>query len=86
MPEGIPVARQWVVVLKNGQMVIDWGNRIFQDIISGDFISPKENEISHLAQDVELRWLKKNGTISHYDAQNVFFFSLPELPHNSEIE
>lgn len=47
MPEGTPVDRHWVLVLKNGAAVIEWGDGRYQDVLEGAFVHCRESEISH---------------------------------------
>ena len=83
MPGGTPVGRPWVVMLRDGTVAIDWGVGLFQDAISGDFMRISESRVSHRAQDVDLEWLIRIGRVSDYDAQQVFFLSLPERTTNT---
>ena len=39
MSTGTPINRQWVIVLKDGNIVIDWGDGLYQDVRSGDFVN-----------------------------------------------
>jgi hypothetical protein len=78
MPAGTPVGRAWVVILRNGAIAIDWGDGLFQDVMSGDFSKVTETQVSHRAQDAELDWLARAGLVSRYDAQQVYFINLPE--------
>lgn len=78
MPGGTPVGRPWVVVLCNGTVVIDWGDGIYIDAISGDFLQVTEREISHQAHDSDLDWLRRIGRVECYDARQVYFLYLPE--------
>ena len=80
MPGGIPIDRQWVLILKDGSVVIDWGINMVQDIVSGDFIKCTEHEISHKISDQELQWLAHIGQVEKFDAKLVYFLSLPERP------
>jgi hypothetical protein len=78
MPQGIPIGRPWVVVLRSGAIAIDWGDGIFQEAVSGEFLTVSENQISHCALDVDLDWLIRVGRVRSFDAQQVYFQSLPE--------
>jgi hypothetical protein len=78
MPGGTIVDRQWVVVLHNGNAVIDWGDGLFQDIREGTFLHVKEQQISHPVTDEELISLKNSGCIDAYDEKRVSFIGLPE--------
>lgn len=78
MPGGTPVGRPWIVVLRNGTVAIDWGDGVFQDAISGDFLQVAESQVSHRALDGDLDWLVGIGRVSSYDEQQVYFLNLPE--------
>lgn len=77
---GSQVARQWVVVLLNGEIVIDWGDGLAQSTRSGEFFHIKEGEISHNITDDELRWLKQIGRVLDFDSVQVSFPVLPDRP------
>ncbi|MDR3576663.1 MAG: hypothetical protein P4L50_22590 [Anaerolineaceae bacterium] len=83
MPGGIPIDRQWILILKDGAVVIDWGNNMVQDIVSGDFMKCNEREISHRISDQELQWLANSGRVERFDTRVVYFFSLPERPQRT---
>lgn len=82
MPAAVPISRQWVVVLKNGDVVVDWGD-IFQDIISGKFLTVVDQTGSHPIQDDECTWLEKTGRIQGFDRTQVYVFGLPERSKKS---
>ncbi len=83
MPTGTPVNRQWVVKLKDGTIVIDWGDNLFQDVHSGDFVNVNEKEVSHHLENDELDWLIRVGRVTSYNTQTVWFNRLPERPQNT---
>lgn len=83
MSGGTPVNRQWVLALKDGDIAIDWGDGIFQDVRSGDFIHVVEKDISHHVLDEELDWLTRIGRVASYTRQTVRFNSLPERPQRT---
>ncbi len=83
MSDGIPVNRQWVIVLKDGTIAIDWGDGLFQDVRSGEFVAVVENEISHHVLNEELDWLIKVGRVSSFNSSMVNFHSLPERPQRT---
>jgi hypothetical protein len=83
MAGGTPINRQWVLALKNGSIVIDWGDGLFQDVRSGDFVTVIESEVSHHILDEELDWLIRIGRVSSYNSVNVWFPSLPERPQRT---
>jgi hypothetical protein len=80
MPTGIPINRQWIYILKNGSPVVEWGEGLAQDMLSGEFLHPAEGDYSHAIRDDELEMLKRAGRVESYDAQQVYIYSLPELP------
>lgn len=80
MAEGTPVNRQWVVITHHGDFVIDWGDGMFQDIASGEFISLREGEISHHPSDKELDWLVHINRVMSFDMTTIYFYNLPERP------
>jgi hypothetical protein len=83
MTKGTPVNRQWIVVLKDGSVVIDWGDGLFQDVRSGDFLHGAERDISHHIIDDELAWLVRIGRVQSFDTRTVHFFNLPERPQKT---
>jgi hypothetical protein len=80
MPAGISILRQWVLVLHNGVIVVDWGDGQFQDVVSGEFLKIGESDISHTAQNGELEMLKRASRVDNYDAVQVWLMSLPDRP------
>lgn len=83
MADGTPVNRQWVLVLKDGAIVIDWGDNLFQDVRQGDFIRVEEKEISHHITNEELDWLIRIGRVKSFNNLTVWFSSLPERPQRT---
>jgi hypothetical protein len=83
MSGGMPIDRQWILILKDGTVVIDWGNSMVQDIVNGDFMKCTEKEISHRISDQELQWLAHSGRVERFDTKVVYFFSLPERPQRT---
>jgi hypothetical protein len=80
VPGGTPVQRQWILILRNGVVVVDWGDGLFQDVDSGDFVQVERTEISHSAQNAELELMKRSGLVHGYDANQAWFINLPERP------
>jgi hypothetical protein len=83
MPTGTEVNRQWIIITRDGAILIDWGDDLFQDLVSGDFVKVKEAEISHHPSEKELDWLKHIDRVSHYDSKSVWVFNLPERPQQT---
>lgn len=75
---GTPVARSWVVWMRNGGIAIDWGDGMFVDILSNQFFEASEADVSHRALDADLDWLRSIGRVEDYDVNNVYFIQLPE--------
>ncbi len=80
MPAGTLVSRQWVLVLHNGVIVIDWGNDLFQDVDTGEFLKIAESRVSYTAQDADMERLKRTSRVDAYDSQQAWFIGLPERP------
>jgi hypothetical protein len=80
MPSGVHIDRQWVYVLEDGRPVIDWGDDLLQDILSGDFINSNRGDDGHPIRDDELEMLQRAGRVERFDARQVFIFALPERP------
>ena len=83
MADGTPVNRHWVLVLEDGTFAIDWGDSLFQDVRSGDFITVKERDISHHITNEDLDWLIRVGRVKAYTNTTVWFASLPERPQKT---
>jgi hypothetical protein len=80
MPSGVPIDRQWIYVLEDGRSIIDWGDYLVQDLLSGDFYSNVDSDYSHPIRDDELEMLKRAGRVERFNARHVYIFSLPERP------
>lgn len=83
MSAGTPINRQWVIVLKDGNIVIDWGDALYQDVRTGDFVEVSEKEISHHVLNEELDLLVRAGRVAAYTNLVVYFNSLPERPQRT---
>jgi hypothetical protein len=80
MTYGIAINRQWIYVLRNGSIVLDWGDGRAVDLMGGEFIPYEPGQFSHPVQDDELETLKHMGRVSGYDKSQVYLTSMPELP------
>lgn len=78
MITGTPVLREFVFVMDHGQCVVDWGEGLVQDLLSGDFISDPDTRYCRPLGDVELDQLVKAGRVSRYDSRMVYLTALPE--------
>lgn len=83
MTYGTPVNRNFVVILRNGIPAIDWGDGLFQDILSGDFLHCVEMDVDHTIQDEELDQLVWASRIRSYNSQVVYLYPLPEPPRQT---
>jgi|APLow6443716910_1056828.scaffolds.fasta_scaffold149406_1 hypothetical protein len=83
MPTGTPVNRQWVVVLQDGSVVIEWGEGEFQDALGGELIHGKSSQISHHATTEDLERLKRAGRVEEFNDRIVYFQGLPEVPRKA---
>lgn len=80
---GTPINRQWVLCLKDGMIVVDWGDGLFQDIHTGQFLKVKEADISHHIRNEELDLLTHIGKVSAYTDTVIWFPNLPERPQKT---
>ena len=79
MPKnGVAVERQYVTVIDDGSVVIDWGNGRLQDMLTGQFKAVPEEELCTPVQDYELDRLVAAGRVETYDWRTVFVLALPE--------
>jgi hypothetical protein len=81
MHTGNPVARHWLLILRDGAAIVDWGDQRYQDVATGNFLELDDTQVSHAANNQDLDQLRHAGMISGYDEQNVYLLGLPELPH-----
>jgi hypothetical protein len=77
MINGTPINRDWVYVLQNGNIVIEWETGNLQDVQTGDFYT--DGEFGHPVQDIELERLKLLGRVDKYDARTVYLRALPDF-------
>lgn len=78
MPDGMPIARQFFLVTKKGNFVVDWGNNVYQDIYSSEKMELEENEFTYMAKDSDLMILKQNGVISDFDKNTVYLYPMED--------
>jgi hypothetical protein len=79
---GTIVDRQWVVILSTGEVVIDWGDGLYQNIDDGSFHHYDESLISRPAPDDVLTRLKLNGKVGDYNSHLVSILGVP--PRNQK--
>jgi hypothetical protein len=75
---GIPVLKEYLYVLRDGAMVVDWGDGNVQDLMTGEFIRLKDSDFGRRMTDRELDLLKARGRVAGYDARTVYLMPLPE--------
>ncbi len=80
MTEGTAVNRDYVLLTQDGRLIVDWGDGKFMDVLSGNFVEIKEEEISHHPTNEELDWLVHINAVVKYDGKSVWFAKLPERP------
>ena len=78
MNEGFPIQRQFVLVSNQGNIVIDWGSQLYQDVFSGEYLRFKEDHLLNPIQESDLLWLKNAGIILGFNVQQVYFSNLPQ--------
>jgi len=80
MSGGIAIGRQWVFVLSDGSVVMDWSNGLAVDLARGEYIKYNESLVSHPVRDDELETLKRMGRVASYDRKLIYVVTMPELP------
>ena len=80
MAGGTPFAREFVLVLEDGRIVLDWGDGLYQDVRTGEFFHNPEGLVSRKIENAELELLKRAGQVQRFDRQDVFFINLAERP------
>ena len=80
MTAGTPIDRQWLSVLSDGRVILEWGDGTGVDMATNEFVQLKPGQWSHAVQDDDLETLFRMGRIGGYDTHRVYVFSLPEQP------
>ncbi len=80
MPNGTPFKREFVLVLEDGRVVLDWGDGLFQDLDTGDFLEGLKVLSSHKIEDPQLELLIRAGRVERFNRHEVIFLNLPERP------
>lgn len=83
MPSGIPVNRQWVVVMRDGRVSIEWREGEYQDALSGEVYRSTPAQISHPVTNEDLDRLKRAGRVEEYNERMVYFLGLTEVPRKT---
>ncbi len=79
MPAGTPIERSLICMLRDGTLVIDWGDGKAQDLMSGEFLAVKDKDFSHPATEADLNRLMHAGRLAAYDQAMVYLSALPEF-------
>ena len=80
MPSGMAISRTLVFVLRDGTIILDWGDGRGVDLAKGEFIPFKQADFSHSVQDDELETLHRMGRVSGFDQHMVYVTSVPDPP------
>jgi hypothetical protein len=80
MPNGTPFKREFVLVLEDGRVVLDWGDGLFQDLNTGDFLEGLKVLASHKIENPQLELLIRAGRVERFNRHEVIFLNLPERP------
>lgn len=80
MSSGIAIRRDILIVLDDGTPLLDWEQGVGIDLLRGEFIRYSGMPFSHPIQDDDLETLKRAGRVISFDAQEVIFSTLPEVP------
>ena len=80
MPNGTPFKREFILVLEDGRVVLDWGDGLFQDLDTGDFLEGLKVLASHKIENPQLELLIRAGRVERFNRHEVIFLNLPERP------
>ena len=80
MPNGTPFKREFILVLEDGRVVLDWGDGLFQDLDTGDFLEGLKVLASHKIENPQLELLIRAGRVERFNHHEVIFLNLPERP------
>ena len=80
MSGGIAISRQWILVLLDGSVVVDWGNGLAVDLAKGEFVQFSDSKVSHPVSDDDLSILKRMGRVASFDQMLVYVTTMPEPP------
>lgn len=83
MPDGTPIPRDLIFVLRGGETVVDWGNGRVQDVESGRFYEFEERDFGRAVTDRDLDRLTNVGRVVSYDSRIVYLRPLPEPPRRT---
>ncbi|MGA9532030.1 MAG: hypothetical protein WBR18_04890 [Anaerolineales bacterium] len=83
MPNGAPIPRDLVFVLRTGETVVDWGDGRVQDIETGEFLKFSEPDYGRAIADSDLERLRNTGRVERFDARMVYILPLPEPPRRT---
>jgi hypothetical protein len=83
MPNGAPIPRDLVFVLRTGETVVDWGDGRVQDIETGEFLKFSESDYGRSIADSDLERLRNAGRVERFDARIVYILPLPEPPRRT---
>lgn len=83
MPQGTPIPRGLVFVLKAGNTVVDWGDGRVQDVETGRFLRFREADYGRAISDQDLERLRNVGRVASFDSRHVYLRPLPEPPRRT---
>lgn len=80
---GIAVPRHFVFITADGAFVVQLSESRVQDLLTGQFLTLRDENYGHGINDYELNQLKVAGRVEHYNRNYVWLNALPE-PHTYE--
>ena len=83
MPNGTPIPRDLIFVLRGGETVVDWGDGRVQDIETGRVYPFNERDYGRAVTDRDLDRLVNAGRVVDYDVRLVYLRPLPEPPRRT---
>lgn len=76
---GSAISRQQVFTLADGSYVVQWEDKRVQELMSGKYREfDYRADFGHPITDYELKQLRTNGRVEHYNRNYVWLYPLPE--------
>ncbi len=76
---GSAISRHQLFTLADGSFVVQWDDKRVQDILTGQYREfEHRRDFGHAITDYELKQLKANARVEHYNRNYVWLYALPE--------
>lgn len=83
---GVAVPRHSLFTLANGSFVVQWDESRVQDLLTGNYLAYRYEDMGHPITDYELGQLKSAGRVEHYNRTYVWLYALPETGRFGQLK